>query len=143
MTNNYYQKHKETLKRSMQKNLSEVAKNKRRKKALGRYQNFTEEGKEKKRWYYCEYNKNLSEERKQKLVEYKRNSYIKNKLLMGDFLNFLKIPGPRSLQNCLLLVAPIATWLSLIKYRNVYIVQVALQLLLLFNLWLIMDMSLV
>ena len=63
-----------------------------RKKAPERYQNFTEEGKEKKRRYYREYNKNLSEERKQKLVEYKRNSYIKNKLLMDDFLDFLKIP---------------------------------------------------
>ena len=49
-----------------------------RKKAQGRYQNFTEEEKEKTS-VYREYNKNLSEERKQKLFEYRRNSCIKNK----------------------------------------------------------------
>ena len=62
----------------MLKNLSEEEKNKRRKKAQGRYQNFTEEKKEKTS-VYREYNKNLSEERKQKLFEYRRNSCIKNK----------------------------------------------------------------
>ena len=46
MTNNYYQKHKETLRKEAlkkYKNLSEEEKGKKRKKARERYQNFTKE----------------------------------------------------------------------------------------------------
>ena len=59
MTNNYYQKkHKERLRkqaRERYQNFCEEEKDKRRKKARERYQCFTEEGKVKK------HNKNLSE----------------------------------------------------------------------------------
>ena len=58
MTNNYYQKDKERL----------------RKKACKKYQNFTEEEKEKKRQYHQERNK-----QKQKLVEYERSYHITHK----------------------------------------------------------------
>ena len=50
----YHQKHKERL----------------RKEARERYQNLSEEQKEKI------HNKNLSEEQKQKLIEYRRNYYL-------------------------------------------------------------------
>ena len=49
MTTNYYQKHKE-----------------KRKEARERYQNLSEEDKEKKRQYHRERHKNLSEEQKKK-----------------------------------------------------------------------------
>ena len=50
MTNNYYQKHKEEL----------------RKEARERYQNLSEEEKQKRCQCYHEHNKNLSEEQEQK-----------------------------------------------------------------------------
>ena len=48
-------------------------------KVRDRYQNLTEEEKEKKRQYHCERNKNLSEEQMQKLVEYMRNYCLAHK----------------------------------------------------------------
>ena len=48
-------------------------KTKGKKNVRERYQNYTEEEKEKKPHYYCERSKTLSEEQKQKLVEYRRN----------------------------------------------------------------------
>ena len=61
---NYYQKHKERL----------------RKEASERYQNFTEEEKEKRHQYY----------QKQKLPEYRRNYYLAHKKqLLGHFIHFL------------------------------------------------------
>ena len=74
MTNNYYKKKEESLRKEAYgryQNLSEeTKKDKRRKKAQERYQNFTEEEKEKKS------SKNLSEEKKKKLAEYRRNYYL-------------------------------------------------------------------
>ena len=49
-------------------NLSEEEKNKRWKKAQERYQNFTEEEKENRHQYYLE--------RKKKLPDYRRNYYL-------------------------------------------------------------------
>ena len=54
MANSYYQEHKERL----------------QKEALERYQNLSEEEKDKRQ------NKNLSEEQKQKLLEHRRNYYL-------------------------------------------------------------------
>ena len=53
-----------------------------RKAVSKRYQILSEEEKESKCQYHCEYNKNLSEEQKQKQVEYMRNYHLthKNKL---------------------------------------------------------------
>ena len=51
MSNRYYQKHEEKMRkeaRERYQNLSEEEKSKRRKKARKRYENFTEEEKEKK-----------------------------------------------------------------------------------------------
>ena len=48
MTNNYYQKHNERILKGARK----------------KYQNLSEEEKEKKLQYHCEHNKNLSEEQK-------------------------------------------------------------------------------
>ena len=81
MSNKYDQKHKEKLQREAHekyRNLpNEKTKTKRKqKKVQGRYQNFTEEDKEKKCQYYCDSSKILSREQKQKLVEYRRNYYI-------------------------------------------------------------------
>ena len=72
MTNNYYQKHKERL----------------RKEAQERYQNLSEEEKEKKRQYHRERNKNLSEKQKQRQVEYMRNYYLAHKKELFSRLNF-------------------------------------------------------
>ena len=44
-----------------------------------KYQNLSEEEKEKKHWYHWECNKTLSEEQKQKQVEYMRNYYLAHK----------------------------------------------------------------
>ena len=63
MTTNFYQKHKEKL----------------RKEARERYQNLSEEEKEKKHQYHGEHNKKLSEEQKQKQVEFMRNYYLAHK----------------------------------------------------------------
>ena len=80
VTDNYYQKHNEKLQEETHEkyqNLSEEAKNKRWKKVWDRYQNLSEEGKEKKRLHEC--NKNLSEGQKQKQVEFMRNYYSAHK----------------------------------------------------------------
>ena len=71
MTANYYQKHKEKL----------------RKEARERYQNLSEEEKEKKRPYHRERNKNLSKEEKEKKVEY-MTSYYKLFILLSCFVDF-------------------------------------------------------
>ena len=66
MTTNYYQKHKEKLRKEARErcqNLSEEEKDKKRKQIRERYQNFNKEEKEKKN------SKNLSEEKKKKLAE--------------------------------------------------------------------------
>ena len=60
MVNKYYKKNKEKL----------------QKEARERYQNLSEEKKEKKCHYHHDQNKNLSEEGKQKKVEYMRNYYL-------------------------------------------------------------------
>ena len=60
MVNKYYKKNKEKL----------------QKEARERYQNLSEEKKEKKFQYHHDQNKNLSEEGKQKKVEYMRNYYL-------------------------------------------------------------------
>ena len=73
MKNNYYQKHKERLKKNpceIYQNFSKEEKDKRHKEAQEIYQNFTKEEKGKR----C--HKNLSEEKKQKLAEYRRNYYL-------------------------------------------------------------------
>ena len=44
-----------------------------------RHQNLSEEEKEKKCQYHCNYNKNLSEEQKQKQVEFRRNYLAQKK----------------------------------------------------------------
>ena len=65
MTNKYYQKQKEKLRkeaRERYQNLSEEEKDKRQKKVWERFQNLPEEEKEKKSQYHRECNKNLSEE---------------------------------------------------------------------------------
>ena len=66
---NKYQKHKEAHERYQ--NLSEEEKDKRRKKARVKCQNFTEEEKEKRCQYY--------QECKQKLPECRRNYYSTHK----------------------------------------------------------------
>ena len=74
MTSNYYQKHKEKLRkeaRERYQNVSEKGKDKRQKKAGDRYQNLSEEERE------C--NKNNSEEEKEKEVKYMRNYYLAHK----------------------------------------------------------------
>ena len=60
MVNKYYQKNKEKLQNE----------------ARERYQNLSEEEKEKKCQYHCDRTKNLSEEEKQKKVEYMGNYYL-------------------------------------------------------------------
>ena len=62
-------------------NLSEEKKNKKCQYARERYQNLSEEKKEKKRQYYREHHKNLPEDKKQMTAEYRRNNsiYIENK----------------------------------------------------------------
>ena len=56
MTNNYYQEHKERLRKEAHKkknqNISEEEKDRCQKKAREQYQNLTEEEKEKKRLYH-------------------------------------------------------------------------------------------
>ena len=49
------------------------------KKVQDRYQNFSEEEKEKKPQYHCKHNKHLSDEQKQKKVEYMRKYYLVHK----------------------------------------------------------------
>ena len=74
MLNNYYQKHKERLRKEARKrcqNLSEEKIDKRRKKTRERYQNFTEEEKEKRHQSY--------EESKAKLPGYRRKYYLAHK----------------------------------------------------------------
>ena len=74
MVNNYYQKHKERLRKETKEtyqNLCEQNKDKRRIKARERYQNFTEEEKEKR----CQYH----QEPKNKLPGYRRNYYLTHK----------------------------------------------------------------
>ena len=66
MTTNYYQKHKEKLRKEARErcqNLSQEEKDKKRKQIRERYQNFNKEEKEKKN------SKNLSEEKKKELAE--------------------------------------------------------------------------
>ena len=60
MVSKYYQKNKEKLQNE----------------ARERYQNLSEEEKEKKCQYHCDRTKNLSEEEKQKKVEYMGNYYL-------------------------------------------------------------------
>ena len=75
MVNKYYQKHKQKWQekaRERYQNLSEEEKDKRKKKkAQERYRNFTEEKKGKRRQYY--------QERKQKLTDYRRNDHLTHK----------------------------------------------------------------
>ena len=63
MVNKYYQKNKEKLQNE----------------ARERYQNLSEEEKEKKCQYHCDRTKNLSEEEKQKKVEYMGNYYLSSR----------------------------------------------------------------
>ena len=63
MVHKYYQKHKEKL----------------RKEARERYQNLSEEEKEKKCHYHRDPNKNFSEEEHKKKVENMRNYYLAHK----------------------------------------------------------------
>ena len=78
MTNNFYLKHKEKL----------------RKEACKSYQNLSEEEKEKKCQYHREHNKNLSEKQKQKLVKYIRNYYSAHeKSILSCFADCLNILG--------------------------------------------------
>ena len=60
---NKYQKNKEKLQNE----------------ARERYQNLSEEEKEKKCQYHCDRTKNLSEEEKQKKVEYMGNYYLSSR----------------------------------------------------------------
>ena len=74
MVNKYYQKHKEILRkeaRERYQNLSEEEKDKRRKKVRERYLNFTKVEKAKMRQYY--------HERKRKLPDYRRKFYLVHK----------------------------------------------------------------
>ena len=80
MTNNYYQKHKEKLKKKHAKdNKIFLKKKKKCEKRLKKDIIFSKEENEGKRQYHFERNKNLSEEQKQKLVEYVRNYYLAHK----------------------------------------------------------------
>ena len=63
MVNKYYQKNKEKLQNE----------------ARERYQNLSEEEKEKKCQYHCDRTKNLSEEEKQKKVEDMGNYYLSSR----------------------------------------------------------------
>ena len=75
MTTNYYQKYKERFwKETLEKyqNLSEEKKNERQEKGKRKIQDLTGEEKEKR------YNKYLSEEQMQKLIECKRNHYLRH-----------------------------------------------------------------
>ena len=58
------------------------------KKSLGRFNNLSEEEKEKKSQYHWDWNKNLSEKEKQKKVEYITNYYLTHKKW---FLGFYKV----------------------------------------------------
>ena len=67
MISNYYQKHKEKLRKEVQykkSKLSEKEKGKRWKQVWERYQNPVEEEQENNRQYHREHNKNLSKEQK-------------------------------------------------------------------------------
>ena len=72
--------------------MNTIKKNKEslRKEALGRFQNLSEEEKEKEHQYHRDRNKNLSEEEKQKKVECMSNCYLAHKKL---FLGFYKVVG--------------------------------------------------
>ena len=92
MTNNYKYLLSKTQRKAPKGSMQKISeslwrrKNKRRKNARERYQNFTEEKKQKRR------NKDLDKEQKQKLVGYKINHYLThNKQLLRDFIDFLKI----------------------------------------------------
>ena len=90
MTTNYYQKYKERCwKETLEKyqNLSEEKKNERQQKGKRKIQDLTGEEKEKR------YNKYLSEEQMQKLIECKRNHYLRhNKITIGRLSRFFKDP---------------------------------------------------
>ena len=62
------------------KTFFEEGKNKRWKKTRERYQNFTEEEKQKRCWYY--------QECEQKLPGYRRNYYITHKVILRCFEDF-------------------------------------------------------
>ena len=70
ITNNYYQKKKQGKTCERYQNLSEEEKDKRRKEGRERYKNLIKEEKEKSA------NKNVSEEQKKKLAAYRRNYYL-------------------------------------------------------------------
>ena len=61
MKNNYYQKHKENLRKEIREIYQNLIK---MKKPRDRYQNLHVEGKEKKRQYHRERNKNISKKQK-------------------------------------------------------------------------------
>ena len=71
MANNFYQKHRERLRKKAHEryqNISEEEKDNSQKNTNERYSNFTEEEKE-NRW-------ECYQERKQKLPKYRRNCYL-------------------------------------------------------------------
>ena len=62
MVNKYYQKHEERIQKEVSEryqNLSEEEKDKKRRKFPERYQNFTKDVKEKRHQYYLEHEKEL------------------------------------------------------------------------------------
>ena len=82
MANKYYQKNKEKLRkeaRERYQNLSEEEKEKRQKRLKTDIKIFPK--KKKERQYHRDRNKNLSEEGKQKKVEYMRNYYLTHKII--------------------------------------------------------------
>ena len=81
MKNSYYQKHKERFRKEARKkyqNLSEQEKNKGKKRPKKGVKILLNKKQEKNCQYHLEGNKNLSEEERKKLVEYRRNYYITN-----------------------------------------------------------------
>ena len=80
ITNNYYQKHKENLQEETHKRYQNISaeekeKNEKNPKKISK---FYWRRREKKRRYHRECNKNFSEEQKQKIVDYRRNYYIRH-----------------------------------------------------------------
>ena len=68
MVNNYYQKHKEKVRKEACEKYQNLSEEEKRPEADIKI--FLKKEKKKKRQYHCERNNNLSEEQKKKKVEY-------------------------------------------------------------------------
>ena len=105
MVNKYYRKNKEKLP----------------KKACERYQNLSEEDKEKKRQYNRVRNKNLSEEEKEKKVGYIRNYYLAHKKIFRVDLWIYVILRQLKKNTLNFLVRYSGNYFVIIPYKNFFI----------------------